>query len=379
MNRPPHRTPPGRVAEAGHGPGDAPATVSPQLGDIPDEHAPGAPRVSILIVTWNRREELVRSLESVRAQSYPNKEIVVVDNASSDGTAAMVQQRFPEATLVLAPRNLGCPSARNLGFRHCTGRYIYMLDDDGWLQDDAVELCVRRAESDSALAVVMARVHVVENGKVVARYPVGADHSVYRADFSGGCSLIRSEALRATGVFPEDYFRQGEEENLALRLLDSGYYCFLEPAAVMYHALSPVGRDLPTFRFYTLRNSNKTALRLWPMPWCTLRLLVNLGHAARYSLATGHWYLPFRLLSSLAQEVWALPRHRRPVARDTFRLFRQLQTAPTPEPPAHPRTCRWRRGAAAPAAKAAPSCGDCNSMELGHGQESGANSQTPRV
>src|SRR5262249_42109576 len=176
------------------------------------------PLVSILIVTWNRRDEVVRSIRSALAQTWANKEVVVVDNASTDGTADLVQQEFPELRLVRSEVNLGCPSGRNFGLQHCAGEYIYMLDDDGWLQEDAVEKCVRRAEADPSIAVVMSRIHEVQDGKVWREYPAEQTEAGYRADFSGGCSLVRRAALDLAGVFPEDFVRQGEETDLALRL-----------------------------------------------------------------------------------------------------------------------------------------------------------------
>ena len=99
----------------------------------PDTTAP--PLVSIQIVTWNRRDELARCLESALAQTYKNIEIVVVDNASTDDSAQMVGQEFPNVRLVRVEKNLGCPSGRNFGFAHCRGKYIYLLDDDGWLKE----------------------------------------------------------------------------------------------------------------------------------------------------------------------------------------------------------------------------------------------------
>lgn len=288
---------------------------------------PVIPKVSILIVTWNRRADLARCLDSALAQSYPNTEIVVVDNASTDGTADLVRERYPEARLVLAPTNLGCPSGRNFGVPHCDGDYIYMLDDDGWLRSDALEHAVRRGESEPSIGVVLSRVHSVEGGRVTARYPEGPDNPVYRAEFSGGCALLRRAALNQVGLFPDDFFRQGEEGDLALRLWDAGWSCCLEPASVMFHKPNPQGRDARAFLYYTLRNTNKTALHLWPLPWCVLRIGLNLGRALKQAVTRGDLRLPFRLLAALAADLRRLPERRRPVSRVTFRSVQRLKRA----------------------------------------------------
>jgi GT2 family glycosyltransferase len=296
--------------------------------------AESQPLVSILIVTWNRRMELVRSIQSALAQSYPLKEIIVVDNASTDGTSDEVRRQFPAVKLLCADRNLGCPSGRNFGFRHCQGEYVYCLDDDGWLKEDAVEWAVRRAESDPKIAVVMSRIHEFEGGDVVRKLPAGHDRPVYQASFCGGCSLLRREALDRVGVFPEDFFRQAEEEDLAIRILDAGWFCFLEPASVMFHAPSPVGRNAKTFLFYGLRNTNKTGLRHWSFPWCVLRPAVNFGHSLRYMVSLRHFSLPFLILWNLAIDLWNLRGRRRPVSSQTNQLFFRLGKQPSTTRPA---------------------------------------------
>lgn len=287
------------------------------------------PLVSIQIVTWNRQRELPRAIESALAQSYANTEIVVVDNASTDGTAALVRERFPQIKLVVAERNLGCPSGRNFGFRHCRGKYIYCLDDDGWLKPDAVELAVRRADSDPRIAVVMSRIHESENGCLVRTLPENRDQPVYQASFCGGCSLLRRAALEEVGGFPDDFFRQAEEEDLAIRLLDAGWFCFLEPTSIMCHAPSQVGRSPKTFLYYGLRNTNKTGLRVWSFPWCILRPLVNLGHSFRFMITQRHLALPALIFGSLLRDLLTLPSRRRPVSARTNELFFRLGKQPS--------------------------------------------------
>jgi GT2 family glycosyltransferase len=291
--------------------------------------SPNPPLVSILVVTWNRRRELVRCLQSAEAQTWPHKEIVVVDNASIDGTARMVSTHFPGVRLVRSDRNLGCPSGRNLGFAHCRGEYVYMLDDDGWLAPEAVERSVRRAETDPAIGVVMSRIHEVENDRVVRKRPPQHEEPVFLAGFSGGCSLIRRAVLERTGPFPEDFFRQAEENDLALRMLEHGYFCFLEPESVMFHAPSPSGRNNRAFMFYNLRNTNRTGLRLWPFPWCAMRPLVNFGHSLRFMVSLRDASLPWKVLGNLVADLATLSRHRHPVSVGTYRRFRQLEKCPS--------------------------------------------------
>jgi GT2 family glycosyltransferase len=288
------------------------------------------PLVSILVVTWNRRAELERSLRSALVQTYPFTELVVVDNGSTDGSAEHVAVTFPGARLVRLPANVGCPSGRNAGFTHCRGKYIYQLDDDGWLQEDAVERAVMRAEADDRIAVVMSQVRETdEEGRMRVR-PAGTEPR-FVFTFSGGCSMLRRAALEEVGPYPDDFFRQGEEADLALRIYDRGYTCVFEPTSVMYHRPSPLGRSPNATLRYSLRNTNKTGLRLWPFPWCVLRPMVTGVHACAQMLSRRYWALPAQLALDLLRDLRALRETRRPVSHDTLRLCRALQAHPADE------------------------------------------------
>lgn len=287
---------------------------------------PLEPLVSILIVTWNRKTELRRCIDSVLVQTYVSKEIVIVDNGSSDGTATMVSTEYPEAKLIRVHRNMGCPTGRNIGFANCMGKYVYQLDDDGWLKEDAIELAVQRAEHDNTIGVVMSSIHEIEDDRVIRIIPGHKDEACYLATFGGGCSMIRREILDTVGHYPDDFFGYGEESDLAIRLLDKGYYCVLEPNSAMYHRPSPIGRDERMRIYYNLRNTNKTGLRLWPFPWCVLRPIVNMKHAFRFMFVLAYPALPFQVFYCLVRDIFRLRGKRKPVKRSTYRLFRQLST-----------------------------------------------------
>jgi GT2 family glycosyltransferase len=296
--------------------------------------APQGPLVSVLIVTWNRRAELAASLDSVLRQTYPNIEIVVIDNASTDGTAEMVRTRYPQALLLRSYKNLGCPSGRNLGFANCRGKYVYMLDDDGWLQEDAVEVSVRRAEGDDRLGVVVSLIKEVEGDKLVGMKPEGLTGPAYLSSFIGCCSMIRRDVFEQLGGFADDFFRQGEEEDFSIRMLDIGKFSFFEPASVMYHKPSPIHRDKTAFLYYTLRNTQKTGLTYWPFPYNVLRVLRNMIYALQFAFTRGRVGWPALLLGNLIRDLALLPGRRKPVRRTTYHLFKRLQAQPTPIYPA---------------------------------------------
>lgn len=296
----------------------------PPVGNPATSDADAMPLVSILLVTWNRRDELRKSIQSALDQTYDNIEIVVFDNASTDGTAEMVRSEFPSARLIEHHENLGCPSGRNAGFRHCRGDFIYLLDDDGWLDEKAIEIAVAKMQSQSDLGVVMSCIHEVKDGDEVGTIPADPKPG-YRHDFIGCCSLLRTAMLDEVGYFPDDFFRQAEESDLALRMLDAGWSCWVEPASFMYHAPSPKNRDTALFSYYQLRNTTKTGLRHWPFPYNVGRVLINVKYAIGYALFRGQWAVPLKLAADFLGDLQGMHKLRAPVKLATMRRWFELQ------------------------------------------------------
>jgi len=270
----------------------------------------------------------MKSLESVQVQTYANRELVIVDNASTDGTAEMVRERFPEAVLVRSHKNLGCPSGRNLGVANCTGKYVYFLDDDGWLERDALEKVVARAESDETLGVIMSQIRMMDGDRFVEARPVGLSEPCYRSTFSGGCSLIRRDIFEQFG-FPDDFFRQAEEDDLTLRMMDVGRYCYFDPESVMYHKPSPINRNMPMFVYFGLRNTQKTGLRYWPFPYNILRVLRIALYGLQFAVIRGRVFWPAWLFGNFVRDMLTLRGHRKPVRMATFRMFLELKKRPS--------------------------------------------------
>lgn len=188
------------------------------------------PPVSVCIVTYNRRELLLNALASVRRQDWPIREIIVVDNASDDGTYAAVAEQYPEVKLFRTHRNLGCPPARNLAMGNARSRYIANLDDDGAFEPDAVAEAMAVFADHPRAGVVM--MNVVEEGQ--SRSPQQPDRSELHI-FSGGCNLIRAEVLERCGYFDDRIFRQGEEYGLSIRMFEHGFEIRYAARAVMNH------------------------------------------------------------------------------------------------------------------------------------------------
>lgn len=111
--------------------------------------------ISVIIVSWNVRELLKKCLESVfRFSQNTNFEIIVVDNASSDGTVEMLRQNFPQVTLITNAKNCGFAAANNQGIRQAKGRCVLLLNPDTEFIEDTLAKVVAKMESDPPIGVL---------------------------------------------------------------------------------------------------------------------------------------------------------------------------------------------------------------------------------
>ena len=221
------------------------------------------PRVAIVVLTHNRREEVLRSLE--RHLHLPERpKIIVVDNASTDGTACAVSKHFPQVDVVSADRNLGA-AGRTLGVRRAATPYVALCDDDTWWEPHSLSRAADLFDRHVRLAIVTGRVLI---GAEEREDPVCQDlaHSPLPCEpdmpgppllgFLAGASVVRRSAFLQVGGFEPRLFIGGEEELLAVDLASRGWWLCYVPQLLVYHHPS-AQRDSYCRRWHIVRN------RLW--------------------------------------------------------------------------------------------------------------------
>lgn len=202
------------------------------------------PLVSILVLSYNRREEILDCLASLGRQTYPATEIVVLDNGSKDGSAEAVAEAYPEVRLIRLPYNSGAWAGRDIAIANTQGEYLFMIDSDAVAPPDAIAQLVAKMESDPLLGIVQPMIQDLHTDTV---YSMGfgreaARHECYRWQFHGCAALIRREAYRRAGGFPRHYLVAGGEAYLSIPMLDAGYAILYWPEVAVRHALSPKER-----------------------------------------------------------------------------------------------------------------------------------------
>jgi GT2 family glycosyltransferase len=234
-------------------------------GALPAKTA-APPRVSAVVVSFNTRDHLLRCLASLERHVTLPLEVVVVDNASTDGSADSVRGRFPAVRLVANPRNLGFGAACNRGLRAATGAYRLLLNSDAEVGPGSVEALAALLDARPDVGIVAPRTRSADGAIQVSFGPALTPwrewtqrrlvRAVRRRDpsalrrlellagverepfwVSGACLLARAEALDAISGFDEGYFLYEEDVDLCVRVRRAGWRVVYTPSAEVVHAL----------------------------------------------------------------------------------------------------------------------------------------------
>jgi GT2 family glycosyltransferase len=262
-------------------------------------------------------------------------EVILVDNASTDGSQQLVVERYPEVRLLTLDRNLGLTGGNNAGFRAAKGQVLVSLNNDTEADARFVETLVDGLESHPDAGMAAAKMLLFDQRDIIhsAGDGYGLDgipfnRGVWQRDegqfdragwIFGGCGgavAYRRSMLEAVGLFDETFFMYCEDVDLNWRAQLAGWRCWYTPEAVVYHKLSATGGG-PIASFYTGRNTLWVIAKDYPG-----------------SLLRRHWPAVLRAQSQVSRE--ALRAWRGEAAR--ARLRGQLAGLL-----GWPRMLRWRR------------------------------------
>lgn len=227
-------------------------------GDGVSDSTSTAPRVAILILTWNRRDDLVGCLESFKVLDYPNYEAVVLDNGSEDDSVGVARERYPWATVVENGQNLGFCRGNNAGLRWALEHdfpYVMLLNSDTEVTPRMIQELVDVMEADPTIGIAGAKNVLLENpdltwgkyGKVtwgpmlvrqVGRMqlddrrgdpPLDVDWVIMNA------CLMRRDALLKVGLLDEEFWQCNEDVDWCYRARNAGYRVVYVDRAAIRH------------------------------------------------------------------------------------------------------------------------------------------------
>lgn len=225
---------------------------------------PGTPLISVIIVSYNTCEITLRCLRDLHTHLVCPAEVIVVDNASTDGSAQAVHREFPSVQVIRNDRNVGFSSANNQGMRAAHGSYFLLLNSDAFVTPGAVENLVAYLEKHPQAGVAGPRLLNADGTlqRSCHRFPSPArawidnlwistllpnhptiggygrwDHDRERfVDFvSGACMLVRRAAYEHVGGFDEMFFMYAEETDWQRRMRTKGWLVGFTPGAKVVH------------------------------------------------------------------------------------------------------------------------------------------------
>jgi GT2 family glycosyltransferase len=212
-----------------------------------------------VIPNWNGARFLRPCLDSLRAQTYERREVIVADGASSDGSQALVQREYPDVRLVALDCNRGFAGNVNAGIRAARGELVALLNNDAVAEPDWLERLVDGFDDprvgSCASKMLLADPPDVLNsaGDFFGRDGLPGQRGVWERDAgqydrgeevfgaSGGAVAYRRRMLQDVGLFDERLFYQCEDVDLAFRAQLAGYRCRYVPRARVHHRLSATG------------------------------------------------------------------------------------------------------------------------------------------
>jgi len=189
---------------------------------------------SIVVLSYNRLNLLRENLLQLRSLAMPANEIIVVDNASADGSVAMVRDEFPEVKVIANDSNLGVAKGRNCGFRASSGEYIIYLDDDSLASADICQKTVAAFENYPSAGCI--GYQIFQDGRLWYDCPDGTKIGSYY----GGGHAFRKSALAAIDYLDESMWFGGEEIDSSLRMYRAGFEVIAMPSIVVTHRSQPV-------------------------------------------------------------------------------------------------------------------------------------------
>jgi GT2 family glycosyltransferase len=298
-------------------------------------------RVAVIVLNWNGREDTLECLQSVERIDYPNFEVVVVDNGSTDDSVSAIRDRFPRVTILETGANLGFAGGNNVGINYAVdqgAKYVFLLNNDTIVDHGVLRSFVDAVENQGANGILAGKIYYYADPRRLW-YAGGVwvdDRSYFlhrgqdviddgvefeqlsETDYACGCAMFMSTAiLGQIGLLDDKFFLTYEETDLCYRARKAGYPSYVVPGAKIWHKVSTSmgGKGSVLWSYFMSRNR-----LLWAEKNLTLRrratlyrrvaremlssyLSPHLGEKERRSSGGSVWFVEYwRALSARVKD-----------------------------------------------------------------------------
>lgn len=236
-----------------------------------------SPLVGALVVTWNRKDDVLECIDSLMKSDYPRLVVYVVDNASTDGSLRAVKREFPSVRIIHSDENLGFAGGNNLGLLAMLDDGMdaaFLVNDDAVVDKDTLTNLVAGGYEDSTIGVLAPKVLIHAEPRVIwsagGRVDPDTGVSVQRhygeddegqadepseIDYAVGCAmLVKADVIRQVGVMDPRYFMYYEETDWCRRIRAAGYKILYVPGSQIRHKVTRNGGGCNRAAYYCSRN-----------------------------------------------------------------------------------------------------------------------------
>lgn len=238
--------------------------------------------ISVIVVNYNGKHLLRDCLESLFEQSFRNIEVILVDNASRDGSLEYVREAFPLVKIIPLAQNIGFAGANNEGLRHAAGDYIMLLNNDVKVEKDCLQNLCRAMEADQGIGIGATKMIVADRGVIDSagdgistalrgfKRGEGLSVNLYNEQefvfgACAGAAMYRRTMIEDIGFLDEDFFLIYEDTDLNLRAQLADWKVLYVPSAIVFHKVRSTIKEMSTKAiYYSLRNSEFVRMKNVP-------------------------------------------------------------------------------------------------------------------
>ena len=285
------------------------------------------PLISIIVLTWNGKQHLKTCLDSCLSQTYKNIEIILVDNASTDGTPDFIKENYPRCRLIVNEKNLGFAEGNNIGIRAAKGEWVFILNNDTKLEKNCIEELYKAAKGRENAGMASPKMYLWN--KEIDTLGLQLLKKGYTKDIKnaawdqeplapcGGAAFYSGKMLDSVKIpgkngkhdyYDSDYFIYYEDFDLGLRARLLGWKCVHAPDAVVYHLHgATMNKFSSTQVFFGDRNRSWTIIKNYP---------------AKVFWKNFHWFLAINLATLLK---WTFKGKPLPIIKSKFSMLAGLR------------------------------------------------------
>ena len=220
-----------------------------------------SPFVSIIIVNWNRCNDIISTLSIISNIDYEDKEILVIDNGSTDDSVKEIKERFSSVNLIQLPENIGCEAGNNVGILNAVGDIILFLDSDADIDSENFTKLIDVFKNNPDIGILEPRI-IRAHDSVIINEPKSWP---LKNTFTGCVVAFRSSVFDKIGLRPAEFFLYSSEPLLALKAVENNIKIVHKTDIIGRHRESPTARANKLFYFYATRNILWLIWRHYPL------------------------------------------------------------------------------------------------------------------